>query len=105
MVNGTKMNNVYLKNFIVSQDNKKIALDVYTTDSYGYISNKKVKNENEKKYITFYSNSILNTSLRAKNQFIINLDDETNEIYFYNNKDYKLVLKKDEKTKEWSKVD
>lgn len=105
MFSGTKINNIYLKNFIFSQDDKRIDLEVYTTSSYGYISNKKEVDKNEKKYVTFYLNSFYNTPLRTKSRFFINLDDKTNEIYFYDNKDFKLVLKKDEKTKEWIMVE
>lgn len=96
--------NVYLSNFSVSDERDLITLNVDVSDSIGHIrsfkDDKSVPNEH---YLKFYSTwGGLNSSLGAKSEYTISLDEEDNAIYIFDGQEYKLVLFK--KDNLWYKV-
>lgn len=96
--------NVYLSNFSVSDDRNSITLTVDIPSSMGYVrgykDDKSVPNEH---YLKFYSAwGGLNSSLGAKSEYTISLDEEDNAIYIFDGQEYNLVLFK--KDNLWYKV-
>lgn len=84
---------VYLKDFEVSSDGKKMILKVGVSGSSGYVRKIERTSDSTNGYYTFYSTYGINSRLGAKDTFEIELDKDMNEIYFYiGNGDYKLVL-------------
>ncbi len=102
-----KVTSVELKDYSVLEDGNKIKLTTIVTDSVGYTRGIKIKNEENKMYISFYSTfGLLNSKLGARNEFEIDVGSKCEKIYFdRGNDDYKIVLKKDEYTNEWSMIE
>lgn len=97
---------VALVDYSVSDDGTELTFNAGVISSMGYIRGYKDNGGRVKPhYLTFYSTfGGLNSSFRAKNEFVIKLDKDDTEIYF-NRPDggYELVLKKNEKTGEWER--
>lgn len=105
LIIGGARNDVYLGNFELSSDGKKMTLKVGVASSAGYIRKMKRTSGSMNHYYTFYSTFGINSKIGAKNTFEIDIDENVDEIYFYTgNKGYKLVLIKSEDTGEWVKL-
>lgn len=92
---GGKRNDVFLKDFELSQDGKTMTLKVGVSSSAGYIRKMKQTSGSMNYYFTFYSTFGINSKLGAKDTFEIELDNNVDEIYFYTGgKGYKKVLEK-----------
>lgn len=102
---GGKIASVMLNDYSISKDGNVMTLKVGVASSIGYIRALKEKQEENNKYITFYSTYGLNSSIGAKSEFQIDLNPSCNEIYFYRGNDgYVLILHKNEETNDWELV-
>lgn len=102
---GGKIASVMLNDYSISKDGKVLTLKVGVASSIGYIRRLKESQEENKKYITFYSTYGLNSNIGAKSEFQIDLNPSCNEIYFYRGDDgYVSILRKNDKTKDWELV-
>ena len=82
----------------------EMELDIALTSPVGCARSVKAKNENNRKYLTFYNNfSFPNGGSTCYNKFNIKVEDECDEIYLYDSNDhYYLVLRKDLDTNTWN---
>jgi len=98
-----KRTDVYLSDYSVSKDGSEITLQVGVAGSMGYIRDfLNDTNETEIMEMQFYSTfGGFNSSIGAKNEFVILLNPECREIYFYHNDGFDLVLQKNQDTGEW----
>jgi len=95
---------VFLKDFELSQDGKTMTLKVGVSSSAGYIRKMKQTSGSMNYYFTFYSTFGINSKVGAKDTFIIDIDNNVDEIYFYTGrKGYKKVLELNS-SGEWVKV-
>lgn len=93
LLTGKARTDVYLKDFEVSSDGKKMILKVGVSGSSGYVRKIERTSDSTNGYYTFYSTYGINSKLGAKDTFEIELDEDMNEIYFYTGSGgYKLVL-------------
>ena len=98
-----KRSDVILIKYEVLENAKKIKLSIGVTSSTGYVRNIKVKEKENDIYITFYSTFGINSELGAKHEYTIEINSNIENIYFYTNDGYKLVLTKDENL--WKKIE
>lgn len=99
---GRARTDVYLKDFEISADGKTMTLKVGVSSSAGYVRKMKRTSGSTNGYYTFYSTYGINSKIGAKDSFEIELDEDTDEIYFYTgDKGYKLVLTKNEALQKW----
>ena len=99
---GREKTDVYLKDFEVSADGKTMTLKIGVSSSTGYVRKMKRTNGGSNGYYTFYSTYGINSKIGAEDTFKIELDDDTDEIYFYTgDKGYKLVLTKNKALQQW----
>lgn len=102
----TKRTDVILTDYSVSEDGTKIILKTSVASSMGYIRGFKNDGGGVKPhYLTFYATfGGLNSTFGAKNEFVLEVDEDDSEIYF-NRTDcgYELVLQKDAQTGVWGK--
>ena len=99
-----KRTDVVLAGYSVSEDGTEITINVGIPTSMGYIRGFEDKGGGVKPhYLTFYSTfGGLNSSLGAKHQFEIDLEETDTEIYFNRSGGgYELVLVKDSETGDW----
>lgn len=99
-----KRTDVILVDYSVSEDGTAINLGVQVSSSMGYIRGFKNNGGGVKPhYLTFYSTfGGLNSSFRAVNSLVVELEVDDTEIYFNRPKGgYELVLVKNEETGEW----
>lgn len=103
----TKQTDVILTDYSVSEDGTKIILKTSAASSMGYIRGFKNDGGGVKPhYLTFYATfGGLNSTFGAKNEFVLEVDEDDSEIYF-NRTDggYELVLQKDAQTGVWGKT-
>ena len=95
---------VYLIDFSVSESGDEITLSVGVSSSMGYIRGYKDEGGGVKPhYLKFYSTfGGLNSSLGAKNEFVLDVDENDTEIYFCRpDGGYEIVLVKADGTGEW----
>ena len=105
LLTGRSRTDVYLKDFELSADGKTMTLKVLVSGSAGYVRKMERTSGSTNGYYTFYSTFGINSKIGAKDTFEIKLDEDTDEIYFYNgNKGYKIVLAKHKVTGEWTKI-
>lgn len=105
LATGKARTDVYLKDYEVSADGKTMTLKVGVSSSAGYVRKIKKTSGSTNGYYTFYSTYGINSKIGAKDTFEINLNEDTDEIYFYTgDKGYKLVLAKYHPTQEWEIV-
>ena len=101
-----KRTDVVLSDYSVSDDGMKLTLNTDVISSMGYTRGfKDIGGKGKSHNLTFYSTfGGFNTSFLAKNEFVLDLNEDDREIYF-NRADgkYELVLQKDSKTGEWIK--
>ena len=98
-----KMPNVFVGEHSLSEDGMTMEISAGVATSMGYIRDVAVKREGEKVYLTFYSTfGGLNSSLGARSEFSIPLDEASGKIYVYRGgNDYELILRKNAETGEW----
>jgi len=98
-----KRKDVYLVDYSLSEDGSEITLQVGVAGSMGYVRDfLNDTNETEIMEMQFYSAfGGFNSSIGAKNEFVILLNSECREIYFYHNDGFDLVLQKNQNTGEW----
>lgn len=103
----TKRTDVILTDYSVSEDGAEIILKTSVASSAGYIRGFKNDGGGVKPhYLTFYATfGGLNSTFGAKNEFVLEVDEDDSEIYF-NRTDggYELVLQKDAQTGVWGKT-
>jgi len=105
LISGRARTDVFLKDFELSKDGRTMRLKVGVSSSAGYIRKIKQTSGSSNGYYTFYSTYGINSKIGSKETFEIQLNKDTDEIYFYTgNKGYKLVLVKNVVTNEWQKV-
>lgn len=100
-----KRTDVYLVDYSVSEDGSEITLQVGVAGSMGYVRDfLNDTNETEIMEMQFYSAfGGFNSSIGAKNEFVILLNPDCHEIYFYHNDGFNLVLQKNQATGEWDR--
>lgn len=99
---GGKRTDIMLMDYSISEDSKTLTMNIAVASSMGYVRTLKVRQDGDKKYITFYNTYGINSSIGARNRFQVELNPSCKEIYFdRGDKGYKLVLQKEEKTNEW----
>ncbi len=81
----------------------EMKLNIAISSSIGNARALEIKQGEYNKYITFYSAfGFLNSKFGAKSEYEIELNPSCSEIFFYKGDgEFKLVLQKDETTKEW----
>lgn len=95
---------VYLIDFSVSESGDEITLSVGVSSSMGYIRGYKDEGGGVKPhYLNFYSTfGGLNSSLGAKSEFVLEVDENDTEIWFCRpDGGYEIVLVKSDETDEW----
>lgn len=98
---------VILTDYSVSEDGTQITLNASVSSSMGYIRGFKNNGGGVKShYLTFYSTfGGLNSKLGAKNEFVLEVNEDDSEIYFNRaGGGYELVLQKNTETGEWEKT-
>lgn len=93
--------------FVVSEDGSQIMFKTGVGSSMGFIRGFKDEGGGVKPhYLKFYSCwGGFNSSLGAKNEFVLNLQPEDTEIYVYHGDNgYHLTLKKDTISGQWYRV-
>lgn len=103
---GFNKTNVSLSNYSISNDGTKLTFNTYITSSIGYTRGfKDIGGKAKPHYLVFYSTFLgVNSSIGAKDKFVLELDESDLEIYFNDkNGGYKLVLEKDLETGLWVK--
>ena len=99
---GGARTDVYLKDFEVSADGKTMILKIGVSSSAGYVRKIKQTSGSSNGYYTFYSTYGINSKRGAKDTFEIQLNGDTDEIWFYTgDKGYRKVL---EKNIEWHSI-
>ena len=94
---------VYLQNFSVSGDGSAVTVRTFTAGSMGFIRSMETKQTGTAIHCSFYrAFGGLNSSLGAKNQFEIQVDDSAERIYFDRGTSFdQLVLERDAGTGVW----
>lgn len=99
-----KRSDVFISEYSVSEDGRKMNIKVGVASSIGYVRTMKVREKANQNYITFYSTVGLNSKIGAKNEFVIDLSEECNKIYINRgNNEYKLILKKNLESNVWER--
>lgn len=99
---GGKRTDIILNDYTVSEDGNIMTINVGVASSMGYVRTLRLKDDGDKKYITFYQTYGLNSKIGAENEFQIELNPSCKGIYFYRgDTGYELVLEKDDKTQGW----
>lgn len=99
-----KVSSAMLEDYFVAGDGGAIEMKVGVASSMGYIRTFKVREDGNKKYITFYYTYGLNSRIGAMDKCLIRLSPAYDQIYFYSgDKEYRLVLQKDSKTGKWER--
>lgn len=97
---------VYLGEYTISDDGTEMTFNAGVASSMGFIREYKDEGGGVKPhYLKFYSAfGGLNGSWGAKNEFVLLLDADDTEIYFYRgNGGYELVLQKNEESGLWER--
>lgn len=100
---GGKREDVFLRNYEISADGRKMKIEVVIGSSMGYVKTLKAKKDGNNQKITFYSTFGLNNKFGSKSEFEIVLNPSCEKIYFYNDGEFKLILEKRENG--WVRVD
>lgn len=100
----TKNPNVVIREYSVNEDGSKLNFTVGMPFSIGYTRGYKNKGGGVKShYLDFYNTfGVINSSLGAKFEYVLELDEDDTEIYFNRSGGgYELVLQKNQETGEW----
>lgn len=93
---------VYLADYTVSEDGTKIELHTAVSNSIGYLRSMQPIPSGNVQYVDFYNTfGGINSTLGAKDKFVIEIDENCKGIYFAREDGYELVLYFDEETKQW----
>lgn len=85
----------FLSDFKVSNNGDKVTLYVGVSSSSGYIRKMKRTSGSTNDYLTFYSTYGINSKIGSKEHFVLEIDENADEIYFYSGgKGYRKVLEK-----------
>ena len=98
----SKQGNVYITDYSISEDGTEITITVGVSTSIGYVRNvSEYQQHGGKLYLDCYSAfGGINGSLGAKNEYTIQLDEDTEMIAIYRSVNcYDTVLEKDENGK------
>lgn len=98
----SKQGNVYITDYSISEDGTEITITVGVSTSIGYVRNVyEYQQHGGKLYLDCYSAfGGINGSLGAKNEYTIQLDEDTETIAIYRSVNcYDTVLEKDENGK------
>jgi len=97
LLSGSPRTDVYLKDFQLSQDGKTMTLKVGVSSSAGYVRKMKRTSGSMNYYFKFYSTFGINSKIGAKDIFVVDIDNNVDEIYFYSGeKGYRKVLELNE---------
>ncbi len=100
---GPKRTDVFLSDYEVLQEGKRLKLKIAVSSSMGYVKDCHVKQEGQHQYVTFYETFGLNNAIHSKNEFELEVEPDCQEIYFYKGDDrYDLVLQKNAQN-QWEK--
>ena len=102
----TKNPNVVIREYSVNEDGSKLNFTVGMPFSIGYTRGYKNKGGGVKShYLDFYNTfGVINSSLGAKFEYVLELDKDDTEIYFNRSGGgYELVLQKNQETGEWER--
>ena len=102
----TKNPNVVIREYSVNEDSSKLNFTVGMPFSIGYTRGYKNKGGGVKShYLDFYNTfGVINSSLGAKFEYVLELDEDDTEIYFNRSGGgYELVLQKNQETGEWER--
>ena len=102
----TKNPNVVIREYSVNEDGSKLNFTVGMPFSIGYTRGYKNKGGGVKShYLDFYNTfGVINSSLGAKFEYVLELDEDDTEIYFNRSGGgYELVLQKNQETGEWER--
>ena len=104
LLTGGARTDVYLKDYDVTDAGEKITLYVGVSSSSGYVRKMKRTSGSMNYYLTFYSTYLFNSKIGAEDTFVLEIDDNVDEIYFYaGDNGYNKVLEKDS-VGNWVKV-
>ena len=93
---------VYLADYTLSEDGTEIELHTAVSNSIGYLSSMLPIPSGNVQYVDFYNTfGGINSTLGAKDKFVIEIDENCKGIYFAREDGYELVLYFDEETKQW----
>ena len=93
---------VYLADYTVSEDGTEIELHTAVSNSIGYLRSMQYIPSGNVQYVDFYNTfGGINSTLGAKDKFVIEIDENCKGIYFAREDGYELVLYFDEETKQW----
>lgn len=109
LIPGNQREDVYLKDFKVSSDNKIITLNVGLLNNEVYLKEiKKINddiNDYDKSKYTFYSTNELCSKIGSEDTFDIVVNDDIKQIYFYTgNNEYSLILTRENPQNKWMKI-
>ena len=102
----TKNPNVVIREYSVNEDSSELNFTVGMPYSIGYTRGYKNKGGGVKShYLDFYNTfGVINSSLGAKFEYVLELDKDDTEIYFNRSGGgYELVLQKNQETGEWER--
>ena len=102
----TKNPSVVIREYSVNEDGSKLNFTVGMPFSIGYTRGYKNKGGGVKShYLDFYNTfGVINSSLGAKFEYVLELDKDDTEIYFNRSGGgYELVLQKNQETGEWER--
>ena len=100
----TKNPNVVIREYSLNEDGSELNFTVGIPFSIGYTRGYKNKGGGVKShYLDFYNTfGVINSSLGAKFEYVLELDEDDTEIYFNRSGGgYELVLQKNQETGEW----
>ncbi len=96
---------IALDDYSVSEDGTQLHFKLGSWASIGYTRGFRDKEKTNVHYLTFYATfGGINSRFGAKNEFILELDEDDTEIFFFTDKGYELVLQKNATTGEWEKI-
>ncbi len=101
-----KRTDVYVADYSVSDDGSVITINTGLYGSMGYIRSLKAQKQDDKVYVSFYQTfGFFNSSLGAKNLFLLSVDSACNEIYFDRGQDgFECILRRNDFTDNWQLV-
>lgn len=97
-----KRTDVFLQQYQISEDGTKLNIKVGVSSSSGYVRDMKVKEEENRLYVTFYSTVGINQRFGAQSEFEIELKPTCQEVYFNRDEKAELILQKNQ-TEQWDK--
>lgn len=97
--------NVNLENFTVSEDGKQMIIDISVNSESESVRKYNYIPSGDAYYVEFvYTFGIGPLIFGEKEQFTIDLEEDTKGIFFLRENEYELVLYKDDETNEWQKI-